>query len=230
MPDGFFLTPDYKARIDALLRRGAGGFVPPQDLGSVNYDIVPYKCSAAVPAHGVMRVTGVTLDTDNQPRLDTAQPNSTLQRFCLVNLPQDGEDGGDGFYYGAGTWLTNALHVLYDSNDGTPANGEGWGPKAGQWSLAKWRCGFQISGGRVGTGSEARVIAHQTTVHEVYCQTNAAIAKGGTGAVTIYDGVDASTLMTLTGVKNKFASLAISKKAIARWFGGSWYLTAGECA
>lgn len=232
MQSGYFLTEDYKQRIDAKLRENPHGLnIPEQFLGPASFEIVPYKCAAQVPAWGVMRVTGVTLDEDNQPRVDTAQPNTTFQRRYLVNLAQDGEDGSDGYYYGGGVWLSHAGFVLYDIVDGSPVYGETWGPASGQWTVKKNRWGFDIVGGVGGTGTESRVQAMQHTVNHVLGKTNAAHNKGASGTLNLYAGTLGSetTISMSVTAWNRYVNLGSGKWAEADWVGGGWSITAGEC-
>src|SRR5687768_5736485 len=104
----YALTGRHVRAIDELLRRGrvAGESVPGVNpLPDRQLAKVQFKCNAACPAHGVMRITAVTLSSSNWPTMTTAQPNAKYYRGqYLVNLGQDAVDGGDGFYYGCGTF------------------------------------------------------------------------------------------------------------------------------
>lgn len=94
------------------------------------------------PPYAVMRVTGAAR-SHNDIRFTCSQPNSTQQAFYLVNGPSTAQDTLEGLC----TTLTGAGIVRYDSNDGTPAVGEVWGPESGSWSIHKGKPGFVIAGG-----------------------------------------------------------------------------------
>lgn len=177
-----------------------------------------------IPAYGVMRVTGAEVKA-GLPIITVAKPSTTFQRLYLVNGPL--RVGSDTNARGVGTWLYEAGYVLYES--GTPAVGESWGPKASQWSLAKWRYGFTIQGATAGSGATARVLAKQAEVNAFIGVTDAAIAKGSSGTVSIYDGNSADTSDNMASVLNRYAAVAITKKVDVSWRGGTWCLTAAEC-
>lgn len=179
-----------------------------------------------IPAYGVMRVTGAELKA-GLPLITVAKPSTAFQRLYLVNGPT--RVGSEAQARGVGTWLTDDLggYVLYES--GTPAYGESWGPKAGQWSLAKWRYGFTIVGGLAGTGAGIRVVAKQEPVNAFIGVTDSSVSKGSTGTISIYDGNDADTSDNMASVANRYADVGSGKKVDVSWRGGKWYMTAAEC-
>lgn len=211
---------------------GPGGEGPgvliPQDrqLAWVNY-----KCTAACPAHGVMRITGAALNSNNWPTLTTVKPDTTFARWYLVNGPNDAVDGGDSYYYGVGTYLWHGGQVLYDTGN-TPAYGETWGPIAAQWYVTKNRWGFNINGGNAGSGSTSRTGAIQHIVNHVLGKTNASHAKSASGTVNLYTGTLGSetqvTSMTVTAY-NRFAAVASGKWVHCSWVNGGFDLSAAEC-
>lgn len=179
----------------------------------------------AIPPYGCMRVTGAELRA-GLPLITVAKPDTTFHRLYLVNGPL--RVGSDSNARGVGTWLEEAGYVLYES--GTPAVDESWGPKASQWSLAKWRYGFTIVGATTGSGATARVLAKQEQVGEVYGLTAAAIALDTSGTINLYDGNNAIITSTTITATNRFVtSVAISKAVIATWIGGTWLLSAAKC-
>ncbi len=229
----YYLNESDRRKIAGLLRdAGAGGStVPgfePQDRQLAK---IGFKCTAACPAYGVMRVTGATLNPSGWPRYDTAQPNTTLQRFYLVNSGSAALLGDGGAYYGWGTWLHHGGHVLYDTAN-TPAYGETWGPADGVWTIKKSRWGFNILGGNTGTGATSRTLAVQHIVNHVLGKTNASHAKSASGTVNLYAGTLGSetqvTSMTVTAY-NRFAAVATGKWVHCSWVNGGWDLSAAEC-
>lgn len=204
------------------VRRHEANYIPPLPVQFVN------NASETAPAYGVMRVTGV----NSAGRVEVAKPNTTLQRLYLVNGHKDVAAGKTG----KGTWLTEFGHgkqfkyVLYNTSSGTPAYGECWGPKNGQWSLEKYRYGFTIIGGNTGTGSEARTVCLQQLVNEFRGVTDSSVAKDATGTVSIYDGNKVDTTDNMSSVMQDFATtVASGKDVFVRWQGGKWAMTAAEC-
>jgi hypothetical protein len=47
--------------------------------------------------------------------------------------------------------------------------------------------------------------------------------------VSVYDGNNADTSHNITAT-NRFANVAITKKVICTWLGGTWFLSSAECA
>lgn len=226
------LTESDRSRIIELLRNSgvSGESIPERTDSERQLAKLSFKCSAACPAYGVMRITAVSLNDSNWPRYTTAQPNSTFYRFYLVNGPVAAVSGGDGFYYGCGTFLHDGGHVLYDTAN-TPAFDEKWGPKSGQWSLVKYRWGFDIFGGIAGSGSTARVIAKQHTVNHIKGKTAGTHAKGASGTINLWaDGAPGSeSFISMTvSAWNSYAALGAGKWVECDWVNG-WSVSSGEC-
>ena len=225
------LTESDRSRIIELLRNSgvSGDTIPGRTDFEQQLAKRSFKCTAACPAYGVMRITAVSLNSSNWPRFTTAQPNTTFCRFYLVNGPVAAVDGGDGFYYGCGTFLHDGGHVLYDTAN-TPAFGESWGPQNGAWTITKNRWGFDIFGGTAGSGSTSRVVAKQYVVNHILGKTASAHAKGASGTINLYAGVlgsETSISMTVTAW-NRYVALGSGKWAECSWVNG-WSVTAGEC-
>jgi len=84
-----------------------------------------------VPKHGVFALTDATMDTDTKvPKASIAKPSATIQKSYAVNDYLDVVEGDSGQCYTHGH-----CKALYDT--GTPAVGETWIPKSGQWTLTK---------------------------------------------------------------------------------------------
>lgn len=191
-------------------------YVPPRGIVFRN------TSGEEIPAYAVMRITGAERRA-GRPVITVGKPSTTFRRLYLVNGSK--KVGAASTAYGVGTYLDEGGEVLYDS--GTPAMGESWGPKNGQWSLAKWRYGFTITGAVDSTG--LKVVATQTEVNEVYGQTNGALNKGSTGTVDLYDGNNSAITSTSITATNRFANVATSKKVICTWIGGTWLASSAEC-
>jgi hypothetical protein len=220
-------------RIGRAVRKSEAGTAAPQmpteQPRQRNYSRIPFRVDATetVPAYGLLRVTGM-VEVDGRKVYKIDKPNTTFSRLYLVNGPDEITYRSGSTGYGWGTWLWHADYVLYDTGN-TPAFGDSWGPQDGTWTIKKYRYGFTIMGGNAGTGAASRTIAVQSEVKEFWGQTDAAITKGSSGTISVYDGNDADTSINVSSVKNKFANVAITKKVKAHWLGGSWYLDAAEC-
>ena len=224
------LTPSDEDALGRMLEAFESGAltrrIPARKLtGQRVYEAVPVINTAGeiIPAYAVMRITTPTT-VDGDTVVNVAKPDTSFNRVYLVNSaePIDAASGSRGW----GTFAWDSDQILYDS--GTPALGESWGPKSGQWSLSKWRYGFTIIGGNDTTN--LKTTAAQHWVNEIYGQTQGAISKGATnGVVEPFDGngtiLNASTTVT---VSNPFCAVSDDKKVTCKWCGGTWFLDAGE--
>lgn len=94
-----------------------------------------------IPAFAAVRITNMSSDETDAPVWQVAKANAD----------------GAGLYLFAGPFITPALgrgvaicgfpvQALYDTGDGTPANGEIWGPGNGAWELRKGKSGYKVHG------------------------------------------------------------------------------------
>lgn len=211
------------ARREGLRAHSQNTLEYPDLVPEINPDVAYFRNDSGetIPAYGVI-LLGTPFMSNGLIHYSANKPSTSFQRFYLVNGPEDIADDK----FGWGTWLTHPGKVLYDS--GTPAAGESWGPKTGQWSLSKWRYGFTILGGNNTT--DLTTVAVQSPVTHVWGQTQGSIAKDATGTVEVFDGNDTIlNASTTLSVKNKAVSVGDNKKVGARWEGGSWYLDWCEC-
>ena len=182
------------------------------------------------PAYAVMEVTAGVRGGANaytEERLTITKPTSTFNRLYLVNGPQAVAADKEG----EGTWLMDdaaGRPVLYASGDGTPAWGESWGAKASQWTLAKNRPGFLVTGANNTSATNPYTSGVQYIVNQLKGKPTANIAKGAAGTVTIWLGTTtpATASMTISAratgiavVQDKFVSLAWSDEG---WECGCW--------
>ena len=216
------------ARIAAAVRAYEGGDSGRFDRSSLrdnNYGRVWFRNDNAgtAPKYGVLRVTG-TVTVDQFAFLTVDQPTTTLQRLYLINGSEDVVTNG----YGWGTWMWHGGQALYDS--GTPAIGEGWGPKASQWSLSKNYWGFTVLGGNDTTLTTTLSVQH--VVNHVLGKTNASHAKSASGTINLYTGTLGSetqvTSMTVTAY-NRYAAIGSGKWVECDWVNGGWSITSAEC-
>lgn len=176
-----------------------------------------------IPPFSVLRITSCTF-TNNEKVYTVAKPNTTFYRRYLVSGP---------FAIGSGSSDEGLAGYLSEGGpvqcDATPAIDESWGPKSGQWSLAKWRYGFTIDGGSTTFNSTTVALAVQHQVNLIYGQTQGAISKGNAGTIEVFDGNNTIITSTTVSATNRFANVADDKKVLCNWIGGTWLLSAAEC-
>lgn len=168
-----------------------------------------------MPAFGVGRVMGF-IPSEQQLYLKVTQPDGTLGQLYVVNGSTDVISGD----YGS-CRLQDIGRVLVD---GTPAIDETWGPKSGQWELAKYYPGFAMFGNLDAHGTAQGV---WTGIDIVMGKTDAAHTAGSSGSISVYvNSVDTGINITASNV---YADLEINKYCTAARIGGAWYLIAGQC-
>lgn len=154
------------------------------------------------PGYAVMEVTAGVRGGANaytEERLTITKPTSTFNRLYLVNGPMPVADGKEG----EGTWLMDdsaGRPVLYASGDGTPAWGESWGAKASQWTLAKNRPGFLVTGANNTTATNPYTSAVQEVVMQLIGKPTANVTAPNTCTINIYSGTAGSESDTLIDV------------------------------
>ena len=204
------------------VKRHQGSYLPAPFVRFKN------TASETAPKGAVMRITTSTSASDKCVTI--AKPDTSFHRLYLINVggPVAENKFGRGMFLTAETFSWDTHYVLYDTAN-TPAYGESWGPQNDSWKLKKFRYGFTILGGNTGSGETAKTIAVQHVVNHFYGQTDAAINKGSSGTVSVYDGDNTDTSINVSSVQNKFANVAITKKVSVTWEAGAWRLTSAEC-
>ena len=97
-----------------------------------------------VPPFGVIKITGSTSSAAlgiGRYIFTATRPNSDTVNIFALNSQQSVPVGG----YGLCT-LSWPAFAAYDQNDGVPGIGTVWGPKSGQFTMAKGNPGFAIAG------------------------------------------------------------------------------------
>lgn len=152
------------------------------------------NCGETYPAWGISRITGRTAASGTVPAYRTVAKVDTTYRWqYFVNGGKDVANQA----YGYGSFLDDCDgEVLYDTG-ATPAYGERWGPKSGEFKLFQHRPGFLIMGGTAGAGATSRVGAKQIVPGEVrikHYDGGATMAAGETGRTFgIYGGPAGAT-------------------------------------
>lgn len=191
-------------------------------------EFVPFTNSSGetCPLGAVMSITSIgAIAGSKGGRYVIGKPTTTLERYLLVNFTPDVADGGKGL----AKWLLTADYVAYDTGSGTPLIGESWGPKQGQWTLAKYRYGFTIVGQTTTLGGSSLVRAYQRPVDRVRGKTTASWIKGATATIRMYDGSGIDSSIDVPSVNNIFTDIESDKAVFIEWLGGSWHVYAAEC-
>ncbi len=133
-----------------------------------------------IPAFAVMTVAGLTSE-HGLAFLQCGKPNATFRRHYAVNGMQDVLPGRRGSCFRAGD-----VRVLYDAD--TPEAGAGWGPKPGQWTLARGFPGGTIQGIVDATHKIARIDCEP--INRALVKTTATVAiDSSTTDYRVYAGV-----------------------------------------
>jgi len=232
-----FTERDLKRVVQTVLRSErsakAGQGAAQANGSSVQWFPFRNDYSGTVPARSVMRITGATSFSsvfggiDDQPILTCDRPNTTFYQQYAVCESQDVLTGEYGLCA-----LSGLLEVAYDT--GTPAQGEGWGPKPSQFTLSK---NYPAAANVVAITDSTNkyVLCWFGPIVTVFGKTNAEIAKNATtGVVNVYSGVPGSgasiiTSMQITTVHNPWETVATTKFVGVNWRNGLPCLDAREC-
>lgn len=178
-----------------------------------------------VPAFGIMRIVSATT-LGEAIVYEIGKPNSTFERFYLVNGPTTLAQSA----YGPGYYLDREGRALYDSADGTPAYGQWWGPYPSSWKLRRHMYGFRILGDANTTSTHVRCTQH-IVMTGVLGKTDASHAKSATGTVSVWKGDhSADSGANISSVYNSFANVATTKWVKVDWNSETPGLYAAECA
>jgi len=181
------------------------------------------------PAYAIMAVTGVHKLDSGSIILKIDKPSSTFYRRYIVNGPTAVAASNTGTYQPGPD-----VKVAYDS--GTPANGEGWGPKANQWTVTKnYPATCLIDDIYDSTNKIA--YARLGTIDIIIGKLAGSLSQGSTATVNVWGGVGGSeaviSSVTLSSrdwlMKTGAAAIASGKKVVVQWINGIAYVTEAEC-
>jgi hypothetical protein len=174
----------------------------------------------ACPAYGLLAITGSELRGGRQILLG-AKPSTTFYRVYVVNGPTEIPAGAVGeAYFAAGPqW------IKYDT--GTPVNGEGWGPKPGQWTASKGFPGITCEG--IKDAARYLMLGTLGEIDTLLCKAVAQTASGtfsSTSAYTIMQGTagsEASAGFTTQPTIYSRSDIMINEWFHATFRNGIWY-------
>lgn len=205
-----------------------------EPLRKINWIKFRNDAGSTAPAGGILRITGYNNDAE-EPFFTVGRPNAFgSQYFHAVNDDLDVPDGSSGY-----CCLGQIVPALYDSADGTPAFGESWGPQSGTWKLKKNVGGFRIlstSSYTAGITGEYRCLVAVDPFVRFRGVTDASIAKGASGTISIYYGTGGTyndTTADMSSVYNDFGDVDSAKNVECVWEGDvagvKWKIVAAEC-
>lgn len=208
-----------------VYNRGASGGSKPQ---SPNEFWCSYKNTSGdtVPGNGVIVLEDIELIASGADRAyEAAKPSTTFGRIFAASQPF----GVASNKYGLCKFF-GELELLYDDADGTPAFGETWGPKPGQFSLAKGYPGFTVLG--VSDSTNHILLAVREEVSTYIGKADAGINKGASGTVSIWIGTPGSesdSTVNISSCYNRTANISSGNWVTVQFINGHPYVAKLEC-
>lgn len=180
--------------------------------------------SSTCPANGVVRIAGYQTDDDGRLVLNGNQPNKATNVLVAINSPTPVEAGKKGLC----TFATLSW-CAYETGDGTPSNGENWGPDNGTWLMRRDQGSlWHVIGADSNNG---RVLMARMGLNAFFGKTDASHSKSAAGTVSVFSGAVGSESDTgdNESVYNSFADVDTTKKQIALTFNSQIYMISAEC-
>jgi hypothetical protein len=187
---------------------------------------IPFKNNFAgtIKPFEVFSGAGISTSWGGPAAVLADRPSTTFRRTYYVNGDTEVRQGEYGL-----AQLGPVVTVAYDT--GTPALGEGWGPKPSQFTLSKNYPHIATVLGIV-DGTKKWMLAQWNQLDRLIGKTNATHNKNASGTINLYQGAAGSEALisSLTvSAFNKFANVASGKWVVVEWINGQWYLTSAEC-
>lgn len=232
----YYLSESDKRQVKALLedakrRHGSNARArPPAERRGRNISI-KWNGEEKVPRFGVVACTSTESAADDiqGPYLATCeQPSTTFRRVHLVNGPVPIPAGS---YSGPSIGMAqNDEFLLVKYDTGTPATGETWGPKPGQFTVSKNYPGFRCLGVIDATNKVMLAVPEPPPFY--LCKADSGISKGSTGTASLYVGASGSetdSTVNITSCRAKWMAIATSKWCGVSFVNGVPYITQLEC-
>lgn len=188
---------------------------------------IVYKNTYAgdVTPYGIVSVADINIDEPGLPMAETSRPSSTFRQINLVN--NDWTVGQD--QYGLAQ-LGPQVTFAYET--GSPALGEGFGPKPSQFAAAKNYPSILTCIGIVDATNKWALGMWNPLIDTLIGKPNSDIAKGAIGTFNIYGGTAGSEAI-ITGwtvsVCAKGQAMAAADFGTAGIINGQWYGAPYEC-
>jgi hypothetical protein len=201
---------------------------PTRSFGTNDWWPCKSQASSDCPAFGIAAVVDITtIAGEDRPIILVDQPSTTFRRQYVV-INQDGVKGGD---IGACTFGPR-VRVAYDSS-ATPSFDDGWGPKAGQWTITKnYPSAISIVG--VSDSSAKNAFGVLSPINIVIGKLAGDLAPNDHATVNIYGGAGGSEaiISSLTIDSREWVGASLKSGAAVRceWINGLWYIETAETA
>jgi flagellin-like hook-associated protein FlgL len=173
------------------------------------------------PAFGVFAVTSNAV-VGGKNILQGSQPSTTFTRNYAVNDEFVISANGYG-----GAFTHGLVRVLYDT--GTPAVGETYGAKNGQFTVSKGYPGFTILG--IVDSTNRIALARQESIDHLIAKPGSTVTKGSSGSFTVWlksSGSWAASSYSITA-EALGAECTSGKYAKLEFIAGYWIAGPLEC-
>lgn len=182
-----------------------------------------------VPAYSIIPITGMEMigGDRKRPRLICGKASTTFYRQWVITGPGAVPIGKPG------KCTRGPGPIWAKHGSGTPANGEGWGPAVGSFTLTKGAMGIFTTTGQI-RSSDSIALGTLVSVTSLLAKSTSAITggSGGTTAYKIYTG----TLGTEADSGFTTVPTAISRVDIdsglwckLTWINNGWIIEPLEC-
>ncbi len=184
-----------------------------------------FTTTETILAYGCFVVSSMEI-TDNTEVITAAKPSTSnlfSNKSIFVNGPLEVVHDKRG---SCQRMRNGTLRIAYDSS-ATPALGQVWGAKYGQYTLSQWWPGYRFCGN---WDSDNRIgIWEPLPILQLHGIANSDIAKGSSGNVTIYIGPGGSEVTSTIVIAAYARGVAIASGKIVSlqningvWYVGCW--------
>jgi len=208
-------------RVEQDPRSLTGKSIPIASGTSINWLPGYNNAGEEIPAYSCV-VIGAKADKNGVQHNALTKPSTTFSTAFGLTVGLDISSGDNCGYHVESGFAT------YDT--GTPAVGEVWGPKPGQFTLTRGYVGFICLG--IIDATAKIMLAERTQSRSYLCKPNSSITKGSTGACTIWAGVsgsEAATTWTSVTARAKWAAVTSGKFCLLTWVNDGPYVSPLEC-
>jgi hypothetical protein len=186
-------------------------------LEQMRWESIKNDSEETCPAFGLLAITG-SESRGRRTVLIGDKPSTTFYREYAVNGPTAIPAGKTGRC----TRSSGGLWIKYDT--GTPANGEGWGPKPSQWTASKGFPGITCEG--IKDAGRYILLGTLGEIRTLLCKATAYLADGAVSSnFQIWSGTIASgansgftTLPSIELVQD----IPTDRFFVAHWVNNGW--------